>query len=127
MEKQPNGQQGGKPKTLQIILEFAGDFIRLGKTLEDRQRRLTAASRAWNIANDSPASHEKELGNFFQAYKQSNPRSNETDLAALRKDMETLIARKLKMFPDDKRQIVKAMIYRVGNKERFEVVAARSS
>jgi hypothetical protein len=38
--------------------------------------------------------------------------------------METLIERKLKMFPDDKRQIVSARVVMVGNAYRIEVASA---
>ena len=125
MEKQPNGLQIGKPKTSQSVLDFAGDFIGMGKALEERQRRLTAASRAWNIASNIPEFRQKDLDHFIQEYKRHNPGTSEADLAEVRKDMEALIVRKLEMFPDDRRQIIKATIVMVGNKERVEVVAAR--
>jgi hypothetical protein len=38
--------------------------------------------------------------------------------------MELLIERKLKMFPDDHRQIVSARVVMVGNDYRIEVVSA---
>ena len=40
------------------------------------------------------------------------------------KDMELLIQRKLKMFPDDKRQIVSARVVMVGKDFRIEVASA---
>jgi hypothetical protein len=46
------------------------------------------------------------------------------DLANILKDMELLIERKLKMFPDDKRQIVSARVVKVGNVYRIEVASA---
>jgi hypothetical protein len=38
--------------------------------------------------------------------------------------MELLIERKLKMFPDDKRQIVSARVVKVGDVFRIEFVSA---
>jgi hypothetical protein len=38
--------------------------------------------------------------------------------------MESLIARKLKMFPDDHRQIASAKVVMVGNAYRIEVASA---
>jgi hypothetical protein len=38
--------------------------------------------------------------------------------------MESLIARKLKMFPDDHRQVVSARVVTVGNGFRIEVASA---
>jgi hypothetical protein len=47
-----------------------------------------------------------------------------SDLANILKDMELLIERKLKMFPDDKRQIVSARVVMVGKDYRIEVASA---
>ena len=38
--------------------------------------------------------------------------------------MELLIERKLKLFPDDKRQIINAKVIRDGNHDRIEVASA---
>ena len=38
--------------------------------------------------------------------------------------MESLIERKLKMFPDDMRQIVSSRVVKVGNDYRIEVASA---
>ena len=46
------------------------------------------------------------------------------DLAKIRKDMESLIERKLEMFPDDHRQIVSAKVVMVGKDYRIEVASA---
>jgi len=40
-----------KRKISEMIQEFAGDFIRLGKTPEDKQNYLNGACVAWNIAS----------------------------------------------------------------------------
>ena len=47
-----------------------------------------------------------------------------SDLANILKDMELLIERKLKMFPDDKRQIVSARVVKAGTNYRVEVASA---
>lgn len=39
-----------KRKISELIWEFAGDFIRRGETLEQRQSLLNAACSAWNMA-----------------------------------------------------------------------------
>ena len=123
MDRDITAPATGKPKISQSVLAFAGDFIGMGKTLEERQIRLTAASCAWNIASNIPEFRKKHLDHYMREYKRYNPRTSEVDLAAIRKDMETLIAKKLEMFPNDRRQIVKATIVMVGSKERIEVIA----
>lgn len=54
----------------------------------------------------------------------SNPLPNSpSDLANIFKDMESLIERKLKMFPDDNRQIVSARVVMVGTDYHIEVAS----
>jgi hypothetical protein len=113
------------PKISQSILEFAGDFIRMGDTPEDRQNRLTAACSAWNMACNTPELREKHLIQYVRRYGEFNPQAAAEDLAHIRKDMETLIGVKLKMFPNDLRQVMEAKIVSEGGKDRVEAVAAQ--
>jgi hypothetical protein len=121
----PREHSTAKPKISQSIWEFAGDFIRMGKTLEQRQTHLNAACSAWNIACNHPGVRKKTLDNFMLSYKEYNPNAEETALTAIRSDMEHLIEVKLQMFPGDLRQIVNARIFRSGDKDRIEAAAAR--
>ncbi len=57
-------------------------------------------------------------------YLRFNPSASPSDLDNIIKDIETLIERKLKMFPKDKRQIVGATVVKVGGSFRIEVVSA---
>ena len=112
-------------KISQSIWEFAGDFIRMGKTLEQRQSRLNAACSAWNIACNHPGVRKKNLDHYMRSYKEYNPNTDDTALAAIRIDLEHLIEVKLKMFSGDLRQIVNARIVRSSDKDRIEAAAAR--
>lgn len=123
-DRQPRPQSSARPKISQSIWEFAGDFIRVGGTAEDRHNRLNAACSAWNMACNTPELREKHLAHYVRGYKQFNPEADAGHLASIRKDMEALIARKLKMFPNDLRQIVAARIVSEGGKERIEAAAA---
>jgi len=121
---QPSHQTPPKPKISHSILQVAGEFIRLGDTLEDRQNRLTAACSAWNMACNTPELREKHLVQYVRGFGKVNADADADDLANVRKDMETLIARKLKMFPNDLRQVIGAKIISERGKERVEAVAA---
>jgi len=114
----------GKPKISQSIWEFAGDFIRMGDTLERRHSLLNAACSAWNIACNSPEVRKKHVDHYVQQYRKFNPSADEEEIAGVRSNMEKLIEKKLKMFPHDLRQIVGARIVKVGDKDRIEAVAA---
>lgn len=120
----PKQSNSIKPKISQSLLDFAGDFIHFGNTPEDRQNRLNAAGSAWNMACNTPELRKKHLDQYVRGYGNFNPKANADELAGIRKDMETLIERKLKMFPNDLRQIVGARIVKEGGKERIEAVAA---
>jgi hypothetical protein len=117
-------QPSGKPKISQSILEFAGEFIRMGETLEDRQNRVNAACSAWNMACNTPELREKHLLQYVKGYGKFNPDADAEQLADVRHDMEKLIERKIKMFPNDLRQVIGARIISEGGKERVEAVAA---
>jgi hypothetical protein len=107
-------------------LDFAGDFIRFGNTLEDRQNRLTAACSAWNMACNTPELRKKHLDQYVLGYGKFNADADSEHLANVRKDTEKLIETKLKMFPNDLRQVLQAKIVSVKGGERVEAVAIRS-
>jgi hypothetical protein len=117
-------QTSPSPKLSGMIWEFAGDFIRLGSTPEQRHVRLTAASSAWNIAASPSDQRQKILDRFMTEYQRCNPSANPSVSAAIRSDMEALIARKLKLFPTDLRQIINARLIQIDGKDRIEVASA---
>ena len=108
----------------EMISEMAAPFISQGKTPEEKQSRLTAACSAWNMACGSPEMRRQQLEQYVEGYRQNNPAASASDLASIRKVMESLMERKLEMFPDDKRQIVSAQVVMVGKDYRIEVAAA---
>jgi len=112
-----------KRRISEMIWEFAGDFIRMAETLEQRQSLLNAACSAWNMACNPPALG-KALDQYMREYQRFNPNADRAALAGVRSDMEKLIQKKLEMFPEDLRQIVGAQLVRVGDKDRIEAVSA---
>ena len=118
-------QVSGKPKISQSIWEFAGDFIRMGDTLEKRHSLLNAACSAWNIACNSPETRKLHLDHYLREYRRFNLGADEEELADVRSYTEKLIERKLAMFPTDLRQIVGARIFTSGDKDRIEIISAR--
>ncbi len=112
-----------KRKISDMIWEFAGDFIRMAETVEERQSLLNAACSAWNMACN-PAALGKALDQYMREYQRFNSNANRAELAGVRGNMEKLIQKKLEMFPEDLRQIVGAQLMRVGDKDRIEVMSA---
>jgi hypothetical protein len=111
-------------KLSEMISELAAYFIGAGKTTEDKHHRLTAACSAWNMACGSDDVRRRQLEQYVEGYQRFNPAISLNDLASIRRDMETLIERKLQMFPDDRRQIVNARVVMVEKGYRIEVVSA---
>ena len=119
-----NPDPSPKRKMSEMISEMAAQFISVGKTPEEKQSRLTAACSAWNMACGLPEIRRQQLEQYVEGYQRFNPATSPSDLANIRKDMESLIERKLEMFPDDQRQIVSAKVVMVGNDYRIEVASA---
>ena len=126
MNENDDGTETPKRKMSEMISEIGAGFIAAGKTLAERQNRLTAVCSAWNMACASPANRQQQLQQFADNYRRFNPAISPDDLARIVRDMETLIERKLAKFPDDHRQIVDARVVPVGADFRIEVASARS-
>ena len=117
MSTRKKSQTPTKRKMSEMIIEMAAGFVGVGDTIGERQNRLNAACTAWNIACESPEVRQRHLEQFKESYLQFNPATSPTDLSNIIKDIELLIERKLKMFPDDRRQIVRAQ----GSQRREEL------
>jgi hypothetical protein len=124
MARRRKSKTSTKRKMSEMISEMAAGFLGVGDTIEERQNRLNAACSAWNMACGSPEVRQRQLDQYAEGYLRFNPATSPDDLAKIRKDMETLIGRKLQMFPDDRRQIVGARVVKVGTAFRIEVVSA---
>jgi hypothetical protein len=124
MTQPKNSDPSPKRKMSEMISEMAAGFIGEGKTIDERQNRLTAACSAWNLACASPEVRQRQLEQYVEGYLGFNPATSPSDLANILKVMESLIERKLKLFPDDHRQIVSSQVVIVGNAFRIEVASA---
>ena len=124
MSRRKKSNKPTKRKMSEMISEMAAGFLGLGDTIDERQNRLNAACSAWNMACGSPEVRQRQLEQYKEGYLRFNPATSPGDLANILKDMELLIERKLKMFPDDKRQIVSAKVVMVGKNYRIEVASA---
>jgi len=124
MSRRKKSNKPTKRKMSEMISEMAAGFLGVGDTIGERQNRLNAACSAWNMACGSPEVRQRQLEQYKEGYLRFNPATSPGDLANILKDMELLIERKLKMFPDDKRRIVSARVVKVGNVYRIEVASA---
>lgn len=123
MNRRKKSKNSTKRKMSEMIAKMAAGFLGVGDTLEERQNRLNAACAAWNMACCPPQVRQRQLEQYRQGYLRSNPATSPSDLANIIRDLESLIERKLKMFPDDKRQIIDARAIMEGAKYRIEVAS----
>ena len=112
-------------KVSEMIWEFAGEFIELGETLEEKQSRLNAACSAWNIACNPPGVHRKLLDQYVESYRSYNPNADDEEVSGVRSDMEKLLRNKLCLFPAVNKQIVGAQISQTAGRDRIEVTSIR--
>jgi hypothetical protein len=113
-----------KRKMSEMISEMAAYFINQGKTLEEKHNRLSAVCSAWNMSCGSPDIRRQQLDQYVEGYHGNNPATTPSELANIRKVMESLMKRKLELFPEDKRQIVSARVVMDGKDCRIEVASA---
>src|SRR6476660_9103898 len=124
MSRRKKSNKPTKRKMSEMISEMAAGFLGVGDTIGERQNRLNAACTAWNLACGSPEVRQRQLEQYREGYLRFNPATSPVELARILKVMESLIERKLRLFPDDHRQIVSARVAMAGNEYRIEVVSA---
>jgi hypothetical protein len=107
----------------ELIWEYAGDFLQMGETLQQKQNLLNAACSAWAIACGPLQHRKKGLDRYMESYQRSNPNADEAHLVGVRDNMEKLIEQKLKMFPNDLRIIVGARVLAADDGTRIEIAS----
>ena len=123
-KKSKRRRTSGPRKMSEMISDIGWKFIDFGDTLEEKHNRLNAVCSAWNMACAEPELRERQLDQYLEGFRQYNPHHSEEEMSDIRKDMENLIQRKLKMFPHDQRQIVDARIMPFGEEFRIEIASA---
>lgn len=116
---------GSTQKISAMVWEFAGEFIQLGQTLEDKQNRLNAACSAWNLACNPPKARKSFLNQYVKSYQSYHPDATDEQLSDIRSDMEKLIQNKLSLFPAVRKPILGAQMSRLAGQDRIDVVSAR--
>ena len=52
-----------------MVWEFAGEYIRMGDTLEEKQNYLNSACSAWNMACNPPEVRNKSLDQYLDSLR----------------------------------------------------------
>jgi len=93
------GISASKQKVSEMIWEFAGEFIKSGRTLEEKQNRLNAACTAWNISCNPSEVWSRSLDQYVESYMSYNPEASAEVVSGVRNTMTELIQNKLRLFP----------------------------
>lgn len=125
--KETRRQASHKSKISEMVWQFAGDFIRMGDSLEDKQSLLNAACTAWNMACAPPEQRKCQTARYVREYLKFNPDADEDEIDGVRHNIEKLIEKKLQMFPAVLRPIVGARVTSIGDKDRIDVASASFS
>jgi hypothetical protein len=109
------------PKMSEMIISFAGNFIQMGNTINEKQSYLNVACVAWNISLLPEEKREEVKDLFIRQYELANPGIGNPD--NLRHDLNQLIEEKIRLVPTVHTQIVRAEIVEEEGYERIKVVS----
>ena len=112
-------------KISEMVLDFAGEFLRLGETPDKRRNLLSGACSAWNIACAPAEARAELLDQFMANYRLCNPGADAEQCRGVRQDMESLIQQKIKKYPGAIKQIVSCKLPVVDGKDHIVVMSVR--
>ncbi len=112
-----------KPKMSTMIWEVAGDYIRMGKNIEQRQSLLNSASTAWNISLLKGKYREKAIQTYLDKCQELNPGHDDNYRNNLEENFRLLVKEKERLFPEVRKQIAHAEIRHISGKDNITVVS----
>ena len=106
-----------------MVLGFAGDYIAMGKSTEQKQEYLNGAVSAWNIAFLDKKERGQAIKRYMAEYSKMNPSHSKQDLHHVEEDLMKLIQQKEKLYPAIKVQIANAYIEHIKGKDHVTVMS----
>jgi len=100
-------------KISEKIVNFANDYISMGKTIMEKQSYLNSACTAWNISCLPTHMRKKAIKKYIKRYKKLNSYVNDEN--NLIHDLNILINKKENLYQNDQRYISSAKIVQKGN------------
>jgi hypothetical protein len=114
-----------KPEISAMIWEFAGNYIRIGKNIDQRQNLLNSAVTVWNISLLKDEYREKAIKTYLDKCQELNPNENEEYRINLEKDLRLLLTEKDRLFPSVIKQIAHAEIRHDDGMDNITVVSMK--
>lgn len=112
-------------KVSAMLLDIAGEYIRLGEDTEHRRQLLSGAVSAWNMACLAPKQSRAALKMFMSEYKEMNPSQTQRDYQNVEEDMRLLMKRKREIYPDEVVQIIGARLEESDGQMYVETMTVR--
>jgi hypothetical protein len=126
MKKKSKLRKTKTPKKISaILIDYASDYINIGKDINSRQNLLNSACTAWNISILPESTRNGALDQFMSEFLAQNPHVSDENISGIRHDMELLIQKKISMFPTVKKSIMGAKIIEKDGKETILVASLR--
>jgi len=95
----------GEKKISEMLMDCAANFILAGEDESDKQERLNLAVSAWNFACVNKENRKRNIKNYLKEYQQMNPGCAKEDVKNVKEILNSIIAEKIKLYPDVRVQI----------------------
>ncbi len=118
-----NNNKPSKPKLSEMVLGFAGDYIAMGESAEEKQEYLIGAVSAWNIACLDKKERNRTIKGYMTEYRKMNPAQSKQDFCDVEENLRLLIKQKDKLYPTVRIQIVNAHIEEIDGKDHVTVMS----
>ena len=112
-----------RKKISEMVLDFAGEFIEMGENVEEKQQYLNSAVSAWNIACLDEKAQKRAIKKYMHEYRKLNPTQSKRDFRDVEKNLILLIKNKMKLYPEERVQIVDARIQEINGKNHVTVAS----
>lgn len=106
-----------------MLLDVASEYIAMGEDIEDKQQYLNGAVSAWNIACLRGKGRDAAIKRYRKQYQKMNPSLTKRDINEDLDNIQLLIDRKDKLYPDISIQITHAAIETKNNKDHVTVAS----
>ena len=106
-----------------MVIGFAGDYIAMGKDIEEKQQYLNAAISAWNIACLDEKKRKSSIKKYMAEYRKLNPMHIKQDFRDVEETIRLIIKQKEKLYPEVQIQIVNAHIQEIDGKNNVNVMS----
>jgi len=108
-----------------LLLDVAGDFIAMGKDIEEKQEYLNCAASSWNMACLPENEQKRAIKKYIKAYRKLNPSFTKADLKHEEENIRLLIKKKIELYPDVNKQIANVTIKKINGQNHITVASIR--